>query len=48
MDEDVKRLFEECAIGKQNVQLLNEALTYAGPEDLLTNKVLIVRHHFCF
>jgi hypothetical protein len=44
-DEDVKRLFEECVLAKQHAGLLNEALAFASPEDLLTNKLLNVR---CF
>ncbi|KAF8515729.1 hypothetical protein BU17DRAFT_93374 [Hysterangium stoloniferum] len=32
--EDMRRLFEECEIGRGNAQLLNEALTFARPEEL--------------
>lgn len=30
----MRRLFEECEIGRGNAQLLNQALTYARPEEL--------------
>jgi hypothetical protein len=42
IDEDVRRLFEECDIAKGNSQLLNQALTYARPEDLVQNPVIRV------
>ncbi|GJJ09343.1 hypothetical protein Clacol_003565 [Clathrus columnatus] len=32
--EDMRRLFEECEVGRGNAQLLNQALTYARPEEL--------------
>ena len=32
--EDMRRLFEECEIGKGNAQLLNQALTFARPDEL--------------
>lgn len=33
-NEDMRRLFVECEIGKGNAQLLNQALTYARPDEL--------------
>lgn len=33
-DEDMRRLFEECEIGKGNAQLLNQALTFSRPDEL--------------
>lgn len=47
IDEDVRRLFEECDIAKGNSQLLNQALTYARPEDLTQNSVIREYHDKC-
>ena len=32
--EDMRRLFEECVVGRGNAQLLNQALTFAKPDEL--------------
>ncbi|TDL14857.1 hypothetical protein BD410DRAFT_796884 [Rickenella mellea] len=40
LEEDIKRLFEECKIGKGNASLLNQALAFARPEDLLEKVVI--------
>jgi hypothetical protein len=42
VDEDVRRLFEECDIAKSNAHVLSQALTYARPEDLQENSVIRV------
>lgn len=42
-DEDVRRLFQECKIGRGNAQLLNEALAFAAPEDLREKEIIKVR-----
>ena len=34
VDEDMRRLFQECKIGRGNAALLCEALAFATPEDL--------------
>ena len=46
-DEDIRRLFQECNIGKGNAQLLNEALTFAGPDDLKEKEIIKVRFIYC-
>jgi len=33
-EEDMQKLLEECKNGKDNVQLLNQLLTFARPGDL--------------
>jgi hypothetical protein len=43
--EDMRRLFEECEIGKGNAQLLNQALTFSRPEEL-GGPVISVRIHY--
>ena len=39
LEEDIRRLFQECKIGQGNAALLSEALAFARPEDL--NKDII-------
>lgn len=39
-EEDVRRLFQECNIGKGNAQLLSEALAFAAPEDLREKEII--------
>lgn len=34
-EEDMRRLFEECKIAKNNAALLNNALTFAKPEEVV-------------
>ncbi|KAK1227556.1 hypothetical protein PQX77_009466 [Marasmius sp. AFHP31] len=34
-EEDIRRLFQECVIGKGNASLLSQALLHTTPEDLL-------------
>lgn len=41
-EEDVRRLFQECNIGKGNAQLLSEALAFAAPEDLKEKEIIKV------
>lgn len=43
----MRRLFEECEIGRGNAQLLNQALTYARPEEL-SGPVFSVRFALSF
>jgi hypothetical protein len=45
IDEDVRRLFEECDIAKVNAHILNDALMYARPEDLEEKSVIKVWNH---
>lgn len=33
-DEDIRRLFQECNVGRGNASLLSNSLTYAKPKDL--------------
>jgi len=40
IEEDVKRLFEECEMAKGNAHVLNQALAYASPEELEENTVI--------
>ncbi|KZP04036.1 hypothetical protein FIBSPDRAFT_768027, partial [Athelia psychrophila] len=40
VEEDIRRLFQECALGNGNAQLLSQALAYARPEDLKKNDVI--------
>ena len=42
-DEDRRRLFQECKIGKGNASLLSEALAFAKPEDLKQKSIIKVR-----
>ncbi|KII83855.1 hypothetical protein PLICRDRAFT_47049 [Plicaturopsis crispa FD-325 SS-3] len=39
-DEDIRRLFQECKIGKGNASLLSEALAFARPEDLTRKEII--------
>ncbi|CAL1694920.1 unnamed protein product [Somion occarium] len=39
-EEDMRRLFQECKVGKGNASLLSEALAYAKPEDLKHKSVI--------
>lgn len=43
-DEDIRRLFQECAIGRGNAGLLSEALAHSKPEDLKKKDVIKVYH----
>jgi hypothetical protein len=47
IDEDVKRLFEECEIAKGNAHVLSQALAYARPEELQENNVIQVSYLGC-
>lgn len=42
IEEDVRRLFEECDIAKSNANVLSQALAFATPDALPKNKVIIV------
>ncbi|KAH9922326.1 uncharacterized protein BXZ73DRAFT_104144 [Epithele typhae] len=39
-EEDIRRLFQECKVGRGNANLLSEALTYAKPEDLRSKDII--------
>ncbi|RPD60760.1 hypothetical protein L227DRAFT_501092 [Lentinus tigrinus ALCF2SS1-6] len=39
-EEDIRRLFQECKVGRGNAGLLSEALTYAKPEDLKNKDII--------
>lgn len=43
VDEDMRRLFQECKIGRGNAALLCEALAFATPEDLKRKEIIKVR-----
>ncbi|KAI0632879.1 hypothetical protein C8Q77DRAFT_1058522 [Trametes polyzona] len=40
LEEDIRRLFQECKVGRGNANLLSESLTYAKPEDLQTKDII--------
>ncbi|TFK82019.1 hypothetical protein K466DRAFT_557157 [Polyporus arcularius HHB13444] len=40
LEEDIRRLFQECKVGRGNAGLLSEALTYAKPEDLKNKDII--------
>ena len=42
VDEDMRRLFQECKIGRGNAALLCEALAFATPEDLKRKEIIKV------
>lgn len=46
-EEDMRRLFQECKVGKGNASLLSEALAYAKPEDLKHKSVIKVKTSVC-
>ncbi|KAI0651280.1 hypothetical protein C8Q79DRAFT_996771 [Trametes meyenii] len=39
-EEDIRRLFQECKVGRGNANLLSESLTYAKPEDLKSKDII--------
>ena len=41
MDEDIRRLFQECKIGRGNAALLAEAVTYTKPEEMKEKEIVI-------
>ena len=43
-DEDVRRLLQECKIGRGNAALLSEALAFAQPKDLTEKDIIKVRY----
>jgi hypothetical protein len=47
VDEDMRRLFQECKIGRGNAALLCEALAFATPEDLKRKEIIKVRSFLC-
>lgn len=49
VEEDIRRLFQECKVGRGNAALLSEALTFAKPEDLKEKELIQVRisFHMC-
>ncbi|KAL5479090.1 hypothetical protein ACEPAI_2378 [Sanghuangporus weigelae] len=40
VDEDIRRLSQECTIGRGNAQLLDEALAFATPDDLKEKDII--------
>jgi len=42
LDEDMRRLFQECKIGQGNASLLSQALISAKPEDLKKQDIIKV------
>lgn len=45
LEEDMRRLFQECKIGEGNASLLSEALAFAKPEDLKKKDIIRVSPH---
>lgn len=43
LDEDIRRLLQECKLGQGNAGLLSEALALSKPEDLKRKDVIKVR-----
>lgn len=41
LDEDIRRLFQECKIGRSNAALLAEAVTYTKPEEMKEKETVI-------
>ena len=41
LDEDIRRLFQECKIGRGNAALLAEAVTYTRPEEMKEKEIVI-------
>jgi hypothetical protein len=41
LDEDIRRLFQECKIGRGNAALLAEAVTYTKPEEMKEKQIVI-------
>jgi hypothetical protein len=41
LDEDIRRLFQECKIGRGNAALLAEAVTYTKPEEMKEKEIVI-------
>ncbi|TFY58730.1 hypothetical protein EVJ58_g6235 [Rhodofomes roseus] len=39
-EEDMRRLFQECKVGRGNASLLSEALAFARPEDLKLKEII--------
>lgn len=48
LEEDMRRLFQECKVGHGNATLLSEALAFAKPEDLKEKDIIQVRVAFYF
>ncbi|KAH9948467.1 hypothetical protein B0H21DRAFT_733432 [Amylocystis lapponica] len=40
LEEDIRRLFQECKVGRGNAALLSEALAFAKPEDLKLKDII--------
>jgi len=40
VEEDIRRLFQECKVGRGNASLLSEALMFAKPEDLKEREII--------
>ncbi|KZV90197.1 hypothetical protein EXIGLDRAFT_720596, partial [Exidia glandulosa HHB12029] len=47
VEEDMRRLFEECEVARGNAQLLSQAMTFAKPSELLGNQVIKEFHTKC-
>lgn len=41
LDEDIRRLFQECKVGRGNAALLAEAVTYTKPEEIKEKEIVI-------
>lgn len=41
LDEDIRRLFQECKIGRGNAALLAESVTYTKPEEMKEKEIVI-------
>ncbi|KAF9784714.1 hypothetical protein BJ322DRAFT_1007361 [Thelephora terrestris] len=41
LDEDIRRLFQECQVGRGNAALLAEAVTYTKPEEMKEKEIVI-------
>jgi hypothetical protein len=45
VEEDIRRLFQECKVGRGNADLLSETLKFAKPEDLKEREIVKASHH---
>jgi hypothetical protein len=45
LEEDIRRLFQECEVGRGNASFLSEALMFAKPEDLKEREIVKASHH---
>jgi hypothetical protein len=47
VEEDMRRLFEECEISRDNCRILADSLVYATPEGIVENLLVQVRGSPC-